>query len=259
MIRHLPVIHTIYLFIILTWMGSQLFGQEQAFGLEEKPGQYLPEVIEVINEDGVEVNMRELIDKPTLLCFVYYHCPALCPKTLAGIAELVDQSESVPGKDYQVFVLSIDPSETSEQARKAKNQYTERVSKPINPYFWRFFTADSATIRRLTDVTGWEYRQVDDNFVHTTSSILISPEGMISQYFYGTYFNWMHFDMGVQNAWKEQVTPTRLKTLKYCYNYKPPKNKKVDVITKLFGISVILIVVSIFLYLVRGSKPTEKK
>lgn len=228
--------------------------KEQAFGLEEKTGEYLTQNLMVLNEDSVPVNLRDLVTKPTLMCFVYYHCPALCPKMLEGIAELVNFTDAIPGKDYQIFTVSIDHRESAAQAREAKKKYTGLVKKPIDPYFWRFFTADSTDIRKLTDDLGWEFRELGGDFVHTTSTVLITPGGMISQYFYGTYFNYMHFAMSVEKANKEETVPTRLKTLKYCYNYQPARNMKVVWLTTIFGITVIFISLLLFFTLVIKSR-----
>jgi hypothetical protein len=64
----------------------------------------------------------------------------------------------------------------------------------------------------------------------------------------------MHFDMSVEKAWQEEIVPTRLKTLKYCYNYIPPKNRRVELITMIFGISILAVVLILFVVLVSGRK-----
>lgn len=236
--------------IFLTFSSlSSINAEEQAFGLQEKPGEFLPSDIFVLNEDSAEVQLSDLITKPTLISFVYYHCPALCPKMLEGISELVNFSDALPGMDYQVITLSIDHNEPAELARQIKSDSYAGITKNIDPYFWRFFTADSVNVAKLTEAVGWEFRKQGDNFVHTTSSVLITPKGMVSQYFYGTYFNYMHFSLSVEKSKQELIVPTRLKTLKYCYNYQPAENTKVQVITKAYGILVIILVLSLFVSL----------
>lgn len=234
---------------VLFLLCFSIRGQEQAFGLNEKGGDFLPDSLQVLNEDSVLVDLNLLITKPTLLSFVYYRCPALCPKTMTGIAELVNYTEVIPGKDYQVITLSINHRESTTEARNAKSHYTSEIHKYIDPYFWRFLTADSVTIRKITNAVGWDFRESGDDFVHTTSSVLVTPNQMISQYFYGTYFNYMHFAMSVDKARNEEVEPTRLKTLKYCYNYKPEENKSLLTIFRSFGISLVILVILLFAYL----------
>lgn len=239
----------VVILLLSLWITVTLMGQEQSFGINERGGSYLPDSVIVLNEDSVPVDLNILITKPTLLSFVYYRCPALCPKTLSGIAELVNYTNAVPGEDYQIITLSINHLESVAEARFAKMKYTAEIQKRTDPYFWRFFTADSASIRKITDAVGWEFRESGEDFVHTTSSILITPERMISQYFFGTYFNYMHFEMSLEKAQNEQVEPTRLKTLKYCYNYKPRENRSLLNIFRSFGISLVFLVVVLFIYL----------
>ena len=162
----------------------------------------------------------------------------------------------VPGIDYQIISLSIDSRETPSLARKTKAKYFQLLKHKIDPMAWRFFTADSMTIRKLTDSTGWDYRQVGNDFVHTSATILLTSDGMISQYFYNTYYNYMYFDMAVQTADSEQTAPTRISTLKYCYNFKPPNNRATIWITTVFGILCIIGIFLLFMYVRR--KPTVK-
>jgi len=243
------IMHRICVAFVIILFFNLSNAQDQPFGLDEKTGKYLPDSLFVLNEDSVSVMLDALINKPTLLVFVYYHCPTLCPNTLAGIAELVNYSDAIPSEDYQVITISIDHKESTSLANEAKDKYYKLINKRVNKYFWRFFTADSLTIQQITKATGWEFRRHGDDFVHTTSCILITPKGMISQYFYGTYFNYMHFDMSLKKAAAEEVMPTRLKTLKYCYNYKPDNNPRAVVITTSFGIVMLVILFSFFFFM----------
>jgi len=236
-------------FLLFISLVSHSVTEKQPFGLEERLGEVLPADVILTDENSTQVQFGDIISKPTLLTFVYYRCDVLCPKTLEGIAELVNYTGAVPGHDYNIVTVSINHDETPEEAKKAKNQYVNLIRKSISENFWKFYVADSNAIRKLTGAAGWEFRKDGDNFVHTTSSLLVTPDGKISQYFYGTYFNYMHFAMSAEIAEREEVLPTRLKNLKYCYNYKPVNNRKVVIITTIFGVSMILIVIVFFIIL----------
>ena len=252
------LINRIIIVIALCGFTTTGFSQEQAFGLEEKSGAYLPDSVWILNEDSVPFLLDDIITRPTLLTFVYYHCSAQCPAMLEGIAELINLTHAEIGTDYQVLTISIDHHETPGEAAKAKNKYFDLLNRKINPMSWRFLTADSADIRILTSAVGWEFRSDGEHFVHPTASVLITPDKMVSQYFYGTYFNYMHFAMSVEKAANEEIVPTRVKTLKYCYNYKPADNILLQRVVIIYGTGIVLVIVAFFLILVIKRKKNTK-
>ena len=80
-------------------------------GVIEKLNQYIPMDARLIDENGDTVVIGDLIDKPTILNFVYYRCPGICSPLMEGLANVMDQSDLVPGKDYQALTISFDPRE----------------------------------------------------------------------------------------------------------------------------------------------------
>lgn len=224
-------------------------GQSERFGLYEKLGNTIPNGIQLVSEDSNRYDLDELIDKPTLITFVYYNCPGLCTPMLEGIAEVVQFTETEIGQGYQVLTISIDHEEEWGLAKQKKENYLKTINRKGAKDHWLFFVADSHSIKNLTESLGWEFKRQGNDFVHPSASIMITPSGKISQYFYGTYFNYMHVDMAIAEAWKENTVPTRLKKLKYCFNYDPPKNIATELFTKSMGILIILLAFSLFIYL----------
>jgi protein SCO1/2 len=243
---------------VLLAMNSYVQATQQPFGLEERGGAFLPDSIYVYNEDSVSVLLDHLINKPTLLVFVYYHCTNLCPKVLEGTAELVNYARVIPGADYQIITISIDEKESSALARKTKQKYLHLLHKPVDNYFWRFFTADSLTIRKLTGAVGWEFRHIDDGFIHPTVSVLITPNKMVSQYFYGTYFNYMHFDFSVRQAANELVEPSRMKNMRYCTTYYTARDSASRIVILTFGFLLLATILFLYYSLAYRNRRIEK-
>jgi protein SCO1/2 len=136
-------------------------------------------------------------------------------------------------------------------ARQTKQRYLPMIHKPVDAYFWRFFTTDSLTVRHLTNAVGWEFRQQGEGFIHPMVSVLITPEKMISQYFYGTYYNYMHFDFSVGQAVHELVEPTRMKNMRYCTNYFLARSGISRIVILSFGFLILTSVLVLFIYLLR--------
>ncbi|GAB1405702.1 hypothetical protein MASR1M74_28840 [Lentimicrobium sp.] len=86
---------------------------ELEIGIVEHLDEYLPESITIIDTAGKEVNLRALIDKPTVLMWVYYRCPGLCSPLMTSMAELISKTDLELGKDFQVITISFDPTEVA--------------------------------------------------------------------------------------------------------------------------------------------------
>ncbi len=55
-------------------------------GIVEKLGTFIPLDLEFYDEQGHLVTLRETIDKPTIVTFVYYRCPGICSPLLTELA-----------------------------------------------------------------------------------------------------------------------------------------------------------------------------
>ena len=74
-------------------------------GIIEHLNELVPNNILLINEKNDTVDLKKIIDKPTVLCFVYFECPMLCSPLMNGLAEVIDKTNMKIGKDYQVFTI----------------------------------------------------------------------------------------------------------------------------------------------------------
>lgn len=230
---------------------------DEFYGVEEKTGNFLPEKLWFYNEDSIIVNISSLIKKPTLITFNYYNCPDLCTPLLEGVAELVNKTGLDIGKDYQIFTISIDETEGPYLARNKK----ETILAKINNYNeaannWKFFTGNKENIQLITETTGWKFKRNGDGFIHPAVVLLITPKRMISQYLYGTFFNPVHFQLGVTGAWNEQTSAPRIETLKYCYNYERKANVYSRPFTIIAGIAIIASIIIFFMILIY--KPVKR-
>ena len=68
-------------------------------GVVEKLDQYIPMDAKLVNVDGDTVIIGDLIDKPTLLNFVYYRCPGICSPLMDGLSKAMDGNHLVLGED----------------------------------------------------------------------------------------------------------------------------------------------------------------
>src|SRR5262245_35536336 len=80
-------------------------------GVDENLGETIPLDLSFLDETGKPVTLRSLVDKPTLLTLVYYRCPGICSPLMTGVSAVVDKSDMMPGKDFNIVTISFSPRE----------------------------------------------------------------------------------------------------------------------------------------------------
>jgi len=229
-------------------------------GVIEKLDQYIPLDAMLVNEEGDTVLIGDLIDKPTILNFVYYRCPGICSPLMDGLADAMDGNDLVLGEDYQALTISFDPREQTFLAVRKKNNYLNLMEKKEQAEKgWLFFTSDSASIVRLTEAAGFRYKPTGNDFIHSATLIILDPEGKITRYMNGIYFLPFELKMSLLEASEGKSGPTINRVLQYCYSYDPEGQKYVLNITKVSATLIIFfaIVLLVALFIFRKRKTTK--
>ena len=247
---------TFFLFLTLS---VNTFSQTNRFGINDMHGAVIPSDIEIYNVDSVAVNLTQIINKPTLLAFVYYRCPGICSKVLSNIAELINKTTLVAGKDYQVIAISIHSGEKPSMAKAKRRNYIKMLKNPEFAAGWNFFTADSTTIARLTNITGFMFEKRGDDIVHPTALIMITPHGKISQYLYGNFYLPADLEIAVRDANNENVDVSRVKDVKYCFAKEHPIAKSTMEFIGFTGVIIAVAIFSIVIFLIYRIKVWQKK
>jgi len=223
-------------------------------GIDEKLGQVIPLDLTFYDENGNVVNLRQLIDTPTILAPVYYSCPDVCSFLLFNLAEVINRMPSEPGKDYQVLAFSFDETEKESLALEKKRMYLKMIQKPFPEDAWRFLTGDKENIHKLTDAIGFHFKKQGEDFLHPVTVIILSPDGKITRYMYGTDFLPFDLKMALLEASEGRVGPTLSKVLRFCFSYDPKGRKYVFNTLKITGIVTLLFALSLILFLVFKGK-----
>lgn len=213
-------------------------------GVIEKLDQYIPLDALLVNENGDTVIIGDLLDKPTILNFVYYRCPGICSPLMDGLADAMDGNDLVLGEDYQALTISFDPREQTFLAVRKKNNYLNLMEKKEQAEKgWHFFTSDSANIARLTEAAGFRYKPTGNDFIHSATLIILDPQGKITRYMNGIYFLPFELKMSLLEASEGKSGPTINRVLQYCYSYDPEGQKYVLNITKVSATLIIFLAV----------------
>lgn len=234
---------------------ADLIKPEVEIGIIEKLGDTIPMNLWFLNENSDTVTLGKLINKPTILFFVYFDCPNLCSPLMDGVADVVSKLDLVLGKDYQIITISFNTKDTPEKAREKKVNFVQKISKE-NQKDWIYLTGIQKNIDLITEAIGYRYKAQGLDFAHASAIMVLSPEGKITRYLYGLTFLPFDVKMAIIEAQKGLARPTINKVLEYCFAYNTSSKTYTIQITRIIGSITILIAVIVFIILLlkRGKK-----
>lgn len=250
----------LYLLVIPTFVFAQESANKKV-GVEEKLGHYIPKDVIFTNSDGKKVNLYDMLDgKPAVISMVYFNCPGICSPLLEGFADVIGQSDLIPGEDYNAFSISFDHHEDTTVSAKWKKNYLAGLKRKINPEGWKFMTGDSVQIRKLTNALGFNFsKEGDRDYLHSAVLVVLSPKGKITRYHNGTEFLPFNFKMSIIEAGKGQAEPTINNLLQLCFKYDPKGRSYVLNLLPIVGGTVTLTLLIFIGYLVFSSKKEKNK
>ena len=252
----LPLLMAVLIFDTVTTFAQN--AKDLEVGITEHLDQYVPSDIMLTDHTGKLVNLKQLINKPTVLCFVYYRCPGICSPLMTGLAEVIDATGLAFGKDYQALTISFDSRENWELGRDKRLNYLKKL-KGKDPAGWTFLTGDSANIAKATKALGFGFKFVNNEFMHEGALIMISPDGKITRYLKGISFVPFEFKLAVIEASQGKSAPTIIKVLKYCYSYdRKTETYSLDVTRITATITIIFALILLTYLLIRGRRKKSK-
>ena len=220
--------------------------------ITQRLNQPLPLNAPFVDETGKAVTLGSYFNqkRPVILALVYYNCPILCSEELKGLTGALEMVSFVPGKDFDVVVVSIDPAEKPELAASQKRKYLKFYGHPETAAGWHFLTGQKPAIDALSDATGFGYVRVPgpngkmDQFAHASSIQIATPDGRLAQYYMGVEYSPKDLRMGLVEASDHKIGTPVDEILTYCYHYDPQQNKHslyVARIVQLGGVITVLL------------------
>lgn len=244
------------LFSVLTAqeiVKSNILNQNVEIGIVEHLGDTIPMNLWFVNENSDTVTLGSLINKPTILMFVYFDCPNLCSPLMDGVADVVSKLDLKLGTDYQIITISFNTKDTPEKAKEKKKNFVQKISKE-NQKDWIYLTGVQENIDIITDAAGFKYKAQGLDFAHASAILVLSPQGKITRYLFGLTFLPFDLKMAIIEAQKGIARPTINKILELCFAYNPGSKTYTLQITRIVGIITILIALIVFIALMLRRK-----
>lgn len=259
--RLLLVVLIISIFSRPTLVFANDGGTHIKVGIDEKLGKQIPLSLKFKDENSREVYLRDVADgKPLIIDMAYFSCPGICDNVLVGLSDVLEKVDATPGSDFRVATISFDPGDTPVRALSKKEQYWGMLKRPFPSDDWKFLTGDSVTIHELTDAMGFYFvRDRFMKFTHPTAIIIVSGDGKISRYMYGTSFLPIDLKMALMEAKEGRVASIVSKMLQMCFSYEPKGNRYVFNILRVVGVVTLVFVACLVGFLITSKRFVKTK
>lgn len=231
-------------------------------GINEKLGGTVPADIPFVDEKGDTVKFGDLVDRPTLVSLVYYTCPSVCRPLLEEVTSMLGKIQKLdmqPNRDYRMITISFDVTDSPAGSARVKDEYYRNLPDGFPRDGWTFLTGDSASVAAFTDAVGFGFRKSGKDFAHPTTLVVLSKDRTITRYLTGSEYLPLDIKMALVEAREGRIGPTIVKFYKYCFSYDPKGEKFVLNATRVVGLSTLVGVAAIAVFVSASGRRREKK
>lgn len=138
--------------------------------------------LEFLDSSGEMMRLGDLIDRPTILNLIFYRCRGVCMPQMGALSQVLEKLERVPGKDYKILTISIDPRETLLAANSQKKVYMDYASQEYPEDSWKWMLGDAASIRELSESLGFYFTLDGDQWVHPPGFMILDASGKLTRF-----------------------------------------------------------------------------
>lgn len=205
-------------------------------GVEQKLGNLLPLDTSFVDQTGKPVKLGDYFgnDKPVIIEFAYFECPLLCPMVISGIIDATQAVAGqdgtgnwVPGENFDIITISIDPDDTPVAAMDQHQQVVARLGGADSALGagaqngWHFLTGREIDIKRIAHEAGFNYAAVPqtNDYAHAAVLTFVSPDGEITRYLPGHVYPERDFRMALVEASEGTQGSFFDMVLQLCYHY----------------------------------------
>jgi protein SCO1 len=222
------------IFLLIAYLCSPCLAQTQTpavlkkVGFDQRLNQQVPLDLSFTDETGKAVKLADYFgEKPVILVLAYYKCPMLCTLVLNGLTKALREIPFDIGREFNVVTVSFNPRETPDLAAAKKESYITSYARPGAANGWHFLTGKQDAIDKLTQAVGFRYvyDAKEDQYIHTSGIMVLTPHGKISRYFYGIKFPARDVRLGLVEASADRIGTPADQILLYCFHYDPSTGK----------------------------------
>ncbi|OQW50585.1 MAG: hypothetical protein A4S09_01980 [Proteobacteria bacterium SG_bin7] len=213
-------------------------------GIAERLGEKLDLNIPFKDERGKDVLIGDYFQKsrPIILSLVYFGCPNLCNYHLDGLTNGLKEASEIPGKDYEVVAISFDENDKTEMALAKKNSYLKQLGRVGAENSFHFLTGDKNSIEKIASLIGFKFKwnEVEKQWAHASAAVFITPEGKISRYLHGVFFDPGSLKLAIAESSKLKISNIINTFVLYCFQYDPKKSRYIVAASNIMKVGGII-------------------
>ncbi len=224
--------------------------------IDQLLGSQVPMTSEFKDWDGSTVTMGSLLGvRPAILVPIFYNCTGVCNVELQSLLATIGNFKSRKlGVDYDVIILSINPTEGPELAAGKRKNVLNTLNMTGAEKSWHFLTGSMPNIRSVTDAVGFKYTyDADKNVVNHPSGIMIlSPSGQVSSYMYGAVYDVPTMQADIDTAKKGRIGAKAAEVFFGCIHVDPITGKRsivIENVLRVMGVMTVLVLIGSILTL----------
>jgi len=203
--------------------GAEMILRE--VGVDERYETPVPLDATFLDHDGRSVTFGELwnADRPAILQFVYHSCATTCDVVMVGVTSVLSQQPRTVGTDVDVYMISMDPSDTPSDAAAARARMLGRYGRAGAESGWHFLVGEETQIRRVADAVGYRYRwdAPSQQFAHPAVMMILraGEQPRAGRYLYGIEQSPNDVRIGLAEAADGRTVDAVEAALLYCFMY----------------------------------------
>lgn len=227
-------------------------------GIDQRLGESLPLDLVFTDQHGRDVRLGDVFgERPVILALVYYECRTLCTEVLNGTARLLRAMSLVPGRDFELVCVSIDPGETPRIAAEAKAR--RMIDVEGSEAGCHFLVGDEPAIEALAAAVGFRYVYYPETgeYAHGSAICVATPKGRLSHYFYGIEYTPKDVRLALVEASQGRIGSLVDAFLLLCFHYDPTTGKYGLAIVsalRIAGVATVLVLAGYMLRMLRRER-----
>lgn len=130
------------------------------------------------NQDGKELQLKDLKDKNLVVTMIFTSCTTACPILVADMQKIESKIDRKKLKETTMVLVSIDPENDTPEVLKAYAKQRNMDGEP-----WLFLRSDKESVRELANVLAVKYKKISPIvFSHSNIISVFNKNGeMVSQ------------------------------------------------------------------------------